>query len=64
MAEFFSHSQESSTEIERLNHKLKYTTFDKVKSFIWNGVIKGEVTDTYSGIGAVGSDMVLSLIHI
>lgn len=59
MAEFFSHSQESSPEIERLNQKLRYTTLGKIKSFLWDGVIKGEVTDTYSGIGALGSDMVV-----
>jgi hypothetical protein len=57
MAEFFSNSHESTTEITRLTHKLEYTTLGKIKSFLWNGVIKGEVTDTYSGIGAVGSDM-------
>ena len=59
MAEFFSNSHESTTEITRLTHKLKYTTPGKIKSFLWHGVIKGEVVDTYSGIGAVGSDMVV-----
>jgi hypothetical protein len=59
MAEFFNHSQDSNKEIERLNQKLRYTTPGKIKSFLWHGVIKGEVTDTYSGIGAVGSDMVV-----
>jgi hypothetical protein len=59
MAEFFSNSKDSTAEITRLTHKLKYTTFGKIKSFLWNGVIKGEVVDTYSGIGAVGSDMVV-----
>jgi len=59
MAEFFSNSHESNTEIERLNQKLRYTTPGKIKSFLWHGVIKGEVVDTYSGIGAVGSDMVV-----
>jgi hypothetical protein len=59
MAEFFSNSKESTAAIKTLQKKLKYTTLDKVRSFLWHGVIKGEVVDTYSGIGAVGSDMVV-----
>jgi hypothetical protein len=59
IAEFFSNSKDSTAAIKTLQKKLKYTTLDKVRSFIWNGVIKGEVTDTYSGIGALGSDMVV-----
>jgi hypothetical protein len=59
MAEFFSNSKDSTAAIKTLQKKLEYTTLDKVRSFLWNGVIKGEVVDTYSGIGAVGSDMVV-----
>jgi hypothetical protein len=59
MAEFFSNSHESTTAIKTLQKKLEYTTPGKIKSFLWNGVIKGEVVDTYSGIGALGSDMVV-----
>jgi hypothetical protein len=57
MAEFFSNSKDSTAAIKTLQKKLKYTTPGKIKSFLWNGVIKGEVVDTYSGIGALGSDM-------
>jgi hypothetical protein len=59
MAEFFSNSQDSTAAIKTLQKKLEYTTLGKIKSFIWHGVIKGEVTNTYSGIGALGSDMVV-----
>jgi hypothetical protein len=57
MAEFFSNSHESNVAIKILQKKLEYTTLGKVRSFLWDGVIKGEVVDTYSGIGALGSDM-------
>ena len=59
IAEFFSNSKDSTAAIKTLQKKLKYTTPGKIKSFLWHGVIKGEVVDTYSGIGAVGSDMVV-----
>jgi hypothetical protein len=59
MAAFFSHSKDSTAAIKTLQKKLEYTTLGKIRSFLWDGVIKGEVVDTYSGIGAVGSDMVV-----
>jgi hypothetical protein len=30
---------------------------EKVKSFIWNGAIRGEVYDSYSGLGAISADL-------
>ncbi len=33
--------------------------FEKAKSFTWNGAIKGEVYDTYSGLGAISSDLII-----
>jgi hypothetical protein len=59
MAEFFSNSKDATAAIKTLQKKLKYTTPGKIKSFLWDGVIKGEVVDTCSGIGALGSDMVV-----
>jgi hypothetical protein len=59
IAELFSNSKDSTAAIKTLQKKLEYTTLGKIKSFLWDGVIKGEVTDTYSGIGALGSDMVV-----
>jgi len=53
MARFFGKNQRSNKEkIKELEERLEYTTFEKGKSFTWNGVIKGEVHDSYSGIGA------------
>ena len=42
--------------IEKLKDDLEYTSIEKFKSFT-KGAIKGEVKDTYSGIGAVSSDL-------
>jgi len=58
MARFFGKNETSDKEkIKELEKKLEYTTFEKIKSFSWNGVIKGEVHDFYSGIGAISSDL-------
>ena len=35
----------------------EYSTMQKIKSFSWNGAIKGEVYDTFSAIGAITSDL-------
>jgi len=45
-----------SQKIEELKNDLEYTSFEKLKSFT-RGAIKGEVQDTYSGIGAISSDL-------
>ena len=60
MARFFRENQAGNIKkIEELENHLTYTFFEKVKSFTWNGVIKGEVYDSYSGMAAVLSDMCL-----
>jgi len=45
--------------ISELTKELEYSTSEKIKSFTWNGVVKGEVYDTYSGFGAISADMVI-----
>ncbi len=58
MVHLFSKSQSNDKErLKELEEKLEYTTFEKIKSFTWNGVIKGEVYDTVSGIGALSADL-------
>ena len=42
--------------LEEFKGELEYTSFKKLKSFT-RGAIKGEVQDTYSGIGAISSDL-------
>jgi hypothetical protein len=44
--------------LEELKADLEYTSFEKLKSFT-RGAIKGEIKDTYSGIGAISSDLTL-----
>ena len=57
MARFFGKTQRDSEELKELERELEYSTFEKIKSFIWNGVIKGEVYDTVSGMGALSADL-------
>ena len=58
MAKVFRESQTGDDhELEKLEDSLEYTTGEKVKSFIWNGAIKGEVYDSYSGLGAISADL-------
>jgi len=60
MAKFFSQNQNrNSMEIKQLETELEYTDSEKIKSFLYDGVIKGEVHDTYSGLGAISSDLCL-----
>ena len=44
--------------LKELKDDLEYTSIEKIKSFT-KGAIKGEVNDTYSGIGAISSDLTL-----
>jgi len=46
-------------EIQKLENELEYTTLEKLKSITWNGAVKGEVYDKYSGIGAISADLVI-----
>ena len=41
----------------KIEKDLEYTTAEKIKSFVWNGAIKGEVYDNYSGLGAISADL-------
>ena len=45
--------------ISHLKEELDYGFLEKTKSVIWNGAIKGEVYDTYSGLGSVSADLTL-----
>ena len=43
----------------KLEQELDYTMLEIIKSAVWNGVILGEVYDTYSGLGAISADLCL-----
>jgi len=58
LAKVFRESQAGEDhELEEIEGNLEYTTGEKVTSFIWNGAIKGQVFDSYSGLGAISADL-------
>ena len=58
LAKVFRESQTADNhELQELEGNLDYTTGEKAKSFVWNGAIKGEVYDSYSGLGAISADL-------
>ena len=46
----------STDELARLEDDVAYGLMDKAKSMLWDGAVKGNVNDTYSGIGAMAAD--------
>ncbi len=60
MVKFFKENKQGNTdEIKNLEKDLEYSPAERIKSFVWNGSFKGEVYDTYSGLGAISSDLVI-----
>ena len=60
MVKFFKENEQANPdEIKSIEMDLEYSTAEKIKSFAWNGSFKGEVYDTYSGLGAISSDLIL-----
>jgi hypothetical protein len=58
MTRFFIETGDGDTEkLRDLEKQLEYTLPEKAKSFLWDGVIKGEVYDSISGLGAIASDL-------
>jgi hypothetical protein len=58
LARFFQDSNaDDNQQFIELEKDLKYTRSEKLKSFTYNGAIKGEVYDTYSGAGAIAADL-------
>lgn len=43
-------------ELSKLKKEVAYSPFQRVKELVWDGAIKGQVNDTYSGIGAMAAD--------
>jgi hypothetical protein len=59
LARFFREFNPDNPDYARLEEELDYSMLETLKSTIWNGMIKGEVFDTPSGIGAIAADMTL-----
>ena len=58
LTRFFQDSDQKDNEkFIELEKELKYTTSEKLRSFTYNGAIKGLVYDTYSGAGAIAADL-------
>ena len=60
MVKFYKENEQANSyEIESLETDLEYSTAEKIKSLVWDGSIKGQVYDTYSGLGSSLSDLTL-----
>ena len=58
LARFFKEYQITNKDkLAKIENDLEYTAAEKIKSFIWNGAIRGQVYDSYSGMGAISADL-------
>jgi len=58
LAKFYRENQTRDQErITALQNDLEYTATEKIKLIAWDGFIKGQVNNSYSGIGAISSDL-------
>ena len=58
LTRFFKENQINDREkFARIETALEYTATEKIKSFVWNGAIRGQVYDSYSGMGAISADL-------
>ena len=58
LAQFYRENQtEDQEKFAKIEKSLEYTRAEKITSFAWNGAIKGQVYDTYSGLGAISADL-------
>ena len=58
LARFYKENQiNDQREFAQIEKDLEYTVAEKITSFAWDGAIKGEVHDTYSGLGAISADL-------
>jgi len=55
---FFKENQIADQDkFARIEKALEYTASEKIKSFVWNGAIRGQVYDTPSALGAISTDL-------
>ena len=58
LARFFKKNQNAGQDKFAIIEKdLEYTATEKIKSFVWNGAVRGQIYDTYSGLGAISADL-------
>jgi hypothetical protein len=58
LARFFKENQLADQDkFAKIEKDIQYTAAEKIKSFAWNGAIKGQVYDTPSALGAISTDL-------
>lgn len=58
LVRFFKENQLGDQDkFARIEKALEYTAGEKIKSFVWDGSIRGQVYDLYSGMGAISADL-------
>jgi len=58
LVRFFRENQIADQDkFSQIEKDLEYTAAEKIKSFVWNGAIHGQVYDSYSGMGAISTDL-------
>ena len=58
LARFFKENEIADQgKFDQIEKALEYTAAEKIKSFVWNGAIRGQVYDSYSGMGAISADL-------
>ena len=58
LTRFFKENQiEDQDKFTQIEKDLEYTATEKIKSFVWNGAFRGQIYDTYSGLGAISADL-------
>jgi len=58
LARFFKENQIADKDkFARIENTLEYTAAEKIKSFVWNGAMRGKVYDSVSGMGAISADL-------
>lgn len=60
LATFFKQNERTeSTKLSAIEKDLQYSPAEKIEAFVWDGAITGQVYDSYSGLGAISSDLCL-----
>jgi hypothetical protein len=60
LVNFLKENQTHETDdLHKMEKEVAYSPLERAKAFVWDGVVKGNVNDTYSGIGSLATDFCL-----
>ena len=60
LVNFLKENQTHETDdLPKIEKEVAYSPLERAKAFVWDGAVKGNVNDTYSGIGALAADFCL-----